>query len=277
MCVLPVVCTALDIGDPSLASDSSTILPPDVLARASHAWAIGTTCVVLGCLAVVYLQPAWVMDFVVRQSHPSVLWCTRTTSQICSLTIDDAPSATTPLLLDLLREHNVKATFFIISSRIPGHEETVRRIVKEGHVLGNHLTEDRASILDELHVFEQKLKECDSAISAFQSRDSHDATQASASAAAVTPMDDKDESTETTGLLSSVAPSYGAMRHKWLRPGSGWFTSNMREIVASHGYRICMGSVYPHDAQIKIESINAAYLRWRTRPGSVIIVHDRPL
>ncbi|KAJ0396646.1 hypothetical protein ATCC90586_002034 [Pythium insidiosum] len=213
------------------------------------------------------------MNLVVRQSHPSVLWCTRTTSQICSLTIDDAPSASTPLLLDLLRELNVKATFFIISSHIPGHEETVRRIVKEGHVLGNHLTENRASILDELHVFEQKLKECDSAISAFQSCDSYDAAQAPAYAAAVTPMDDKDESTDQ---LSSVTPSVGAVRHKWLRPGAGLFTSNMRKIVTRHGYRICMGNVYPRDTRIKVERINAAYLRWRTRPGSVIIVHDRP-
>ncbi|GLD98828.1 hypothetical protein PINS_up007546 [Pythium insidiosum] len=93
---------------------------------------IACSGVVLGCIAAVYLQPSWIMRVVVRLSHPSVLWCANTTSPICALTIDDAPSDTTPLLLDLLKQYNVKATFFVISSQIPGHEDTMRRIVREG-------------------------------------------------------------------------------------------------------------------------------------------------
>ena len=49
----------------------------------------------------------------------------------------------------------------------------------------------------------------------------------------------------------------------------------MMNTAHSHNYRICLGNVYPHDAQISSEFLNEAYLRNRTRSGSIIIVHDR--
>ncbi|EEY55007.1 carbohydrate esterase, putative [Phytophthora infestans T30-4] len=208
-------------------------------------------------LASVYLLPRWLLRLVEWNSHPSVLWSVRTSLRVCSLTIDDAPSPSTPAILDILREHNIKATFFIISGHIPGNEEVLRRIVREGHTLANHLTEDRASILDELHVFEQKLQECDRAISEYQ------------------PMTEEtpSEPLETQQLLLEEKEPDTAP--PWMRPASGWFTTPMREITARHGYRICLGSVYPHDAQIRSETMNSMYLRARTSCGSVIIVHDR--
>lgn len=224
-------------------------------------------------LALAYVQPRWFMRLVARGTHPSVLWYVSTRANVCSLTIDDAPSAHTPQLLDVLKAHGVKATFFIISDRIAGHEDTLARIVREGHTLGNHLTEDTPSWRDELHVFERKLQECDRAIRHFQ-------PDASAAAAATTVTaaagDEERESadSESTKLLSSKKES-GAALTRWLRPASGWFTAGMREVIAAHGYRICLGSVYPHDAQIKSELVNSLYLRTLTINGSVIIVHDR--
>lgn len=236
--------------------------------------------VILLFLFLVYVQPRWFMRLMAWGSHPSVLWCVSTSSRVCSLTIDDAPSATTPLLLDILKENNVKATFFIISSHIAGNEETVARIVREGHTLGNHLTVDSASWLDELHVFEQKLKECDLAIREYQPdapvvRDTLAAVAAAGEGVVSGAAQGKE--VETTRLLASenstASTSTAPMR--WLRPASGWFTSSMREIIQSHGYRICLGSVYPHDAQIKSEVLNSLHLRMFTGNGSVIIVHDR--
>ena len=58
-----------------------------------------------------------------------------------ALTFDDGPSSEyTPLLLDGLRERNVKASFFVIGSNIEkeGGEEIIRRIYEEGHLIGNH-------------------------------------------------------------------------------------------------------------------------------------------
>ncbi|RLN90825.1 hypothetical protein BBJ28_00020766, partial [Nothophytophthora sp. Chile5] len=82
---------------------------------------IAGACVLLTAgafLTSVYLLPTWLLRLVVWNSHPSVLWCARTTSRVCSLTVDDAPSPSTPAILDILREHKVTATFFIISGNI---------------------------------------------------------------------------------------------------------------------------------------------------------------
>jgi peptidoglycan/xylan/chitin deacetylase (PgdA/CDA1 family) len=56
------------------------------------------------------------------------------------LTFDDGPMAKkTPRILDLLKRRRVKATFFVVGRVIhAGTYRFVRRIVKEGHTLGNH-------------------------------------------------------------------------------------------------------------------------------------------
>ena len=60
------------------------------------------------------------------------------TKKIVYLTFDDGPSENTTKILDILKENDVKATFFIISPYIPSHNEIVKRIYDEGHALGNH-------------------------------------------------------------------------------------------------------------------------------------------
>jgi chitooligosaccharide deacetylase len=55
-----------------------------------------------------------------------------------ALTFDDGPSPWTPLVLDLLREHDARATFFVIGARVRERPEDVKRIVAEGHELGSH-------------------------------------------------------------------------------------------------------------------------------------------
>ena len=55
-----------------------------------------------------------------------------------ALTFDDGPSIFTEGLLDILKEHEVKATFFILGSRARIQSETVSRTFEEGHEIGNH-------------------------------------------------------------------------------------------------------------------------------------------
>ncbi|MFF5230779.1 glycosyltransferase [Dactylosporangium sp. NPDC000521] len=56
-----------------------------------------------------------------------------------ALTFDDGPDPRwTPLVLDALRRHHARATFFVVGSRVNRHPELVRRIVAEGHELGVH-------------------------------------------------------------------------------------------------------------------------------------------
>ena len=55
-----------------------------------------------------------------------------------ALTFDDGPSAWTPLVLDLLRENDARASFFLIGERVRERPDDVRRIVAEGHEVGSH-------------------------------------------------------------------------------------------------------------------------------------------
>lgn len=55
------------------------------------------------------------------------------------LTFDDGPDPEhTPPLLDLLAKHGVRASFFLVGEKIERHPDLVRRIVNEGHLIGNH-------------------------------------------------------------------------------------------------------------------------------------------
>lgn len=59
--------------------------------------------------------------------------------RVLHLSFDDGPHPEhTPRLLDLLAQHRARATFFLIGEQIERHPEIVRRIVAEGHVVGNH-------------------------------------------------------------------------------------------------------------------------------------------
>ena len=66
------------------------------------------------------------------------------TGAVAALTFDDGPNPeTTPALLDLLAERDVRAVFCVIGRNItaPGGAAILRRIVAERHVLGNHSTD----------------------------------------------------------------------------------------------------------------------------------------
>jgi len=55
------------------------------------------------------------------------------------LSFDDGPHPEhTPRLLDVLAQHGVRASFFVIGRHAEQHPAIVRRIVEEGHLLGNH-------------------------------------------------------------------------------------------------------------------------------------------
>ncbi|MBP1553067.1 MAG: polysaccharide deacetylase [Oscillospiraceae bacterium] len=54
------------------------------------------------------------------------------------LTFDDGPSQRTVEILDLLQEHNIKATFFIVSGNCTADRDIIKRIYDEGHTIGVH-------------------------------------------------------------------------------------------------------------------------------------------
>ncbi len=62
---------------------------------------------------------------------------------------------------------------------------------------------------------------------------------------------------------------------RWFRPGSGYYDDAMLDLLDLHGYRCALGTVYPVDAHIPWSRFAARWILWRSRPGAVIILHDR--
>lgn len=58
--------------------------------------------------------------------------------KVAYLTFDDGPNVNTPQILDILKEKEVKATFFMLGSSIQEHEDIAKRVSDEGHALGVH-------------------------------------------------------------------------------------------------------------------------------------------
>jgi peptidoglycan-N-acetylglucosamine deacetylase len=58
--------------------------------------------------------------------------------KVIALTFDDGPWPDSMRILDILREYQVKATFFWLGQNVPKYPEIARRVVTEGHAIGNH-------------------------------------------------------------------------------------------------------------------------------------------
>jgi peptidoglycan-N-acetylglucosamine deacetylase len=94
---------------------------------------------------VAVIRPGVVVRWL-RRRFPDVVFAVDTDMRAVALTIDDSPHPTlTPMILDVLAKYDAKATFFAIGERVGGNEEILRRLVAEGHELGNHLMADEPS------------------------------------------------------------------------------------------------------------------------------------
>ena len=61
-----------------------------------------------------------------------------TDKKVAYLTFDDGPSNNTHQILDILKQNNIKATFFVLGSQVEIFPETTNRIYNEGHYIANH-------------------------------------------------------------------------------------------------------------------------------------------
>ncbi|KAL5118338.1 hypothetical protein ACEQ8H_003687 [Pleosporales sp. CAS-2024a] len=188
----------------------------------------------------VIYKPPHVLIRYFQYRWSDVLWHVPLRQKTIALTIDDAPSPFTRDIVALLHQHDAKATFFIIGGQVRGREAHLQAIVAAGHELGNHAMHDEPSRSLPAHVLAEQLVEVESYINA---------TYADA----------------------------GAERppRRLFRPGSGLFTTLMRQQVRRLGYQMVLGSVYPHDAQIAYPTLNAKHILSMVRPGSIVVCHDR--
>ena len=67
--------------------------------------------------------------------------------KVVALTFDDGPDpAYTPAILDILKEYDIPATFFMVGRHVERYPGLARRIADEGHSLGNHTWSHRSLV-----------------------------------------------------------------------------------------------------------------------------------
>ena len=76
---------------------------------------------------------------VAKKMFPNYIWEMPAESKVLYLTFDDGPTLEiTSWILDVLNQHNAKATFFCIGKNIAQHPDLFKNIFDNGHTIGNH-------------------------------------------------------------------------------------------------------------------------------------------
>jgi peptidoglycan-N-acetylglucosamine deacetylase len=177
--------------------------------------------------------PAIVVDRVSR-STPEVIFSVETGERVLALSIDDGPSEATAEILEVLREHEAAATFFVIGEHMEAGAagaDILPQLLADGHELGHHMMTDTPSRELEPKVFHDHFDRM------------HD-------------------------LLEPVQPT------RLFRPGSGWYDDRMLEAVASRGYQTVLGSVYPFDAHVPWTGFLSWFVLQNVHPGAIVVLHD---
>ena len=152
-----------------------------------------------------------------------------------ALTFDDGPNQKlTPRLLDLLAEHHIHVTFFVLGENAEQHPEILQRAAREGHEIGNHSwSHPNLAKLSEENVRSQ-IKRTEELI------------------------------TNITGSRPAVfRPPYGSLT-----------THQKHFIHDELGYEIILWDVDPLDWKEPGPSVVSNRILKETRPGSIVLSHD---
>jgi chitin deacetylase len=167
----------------------------------------------------------------------SVVYRVPVTERVVALTFDDGPRPPfTDAILDVLRDQGVVATFFLVGQNAQRHPELARRILREGHAVGNHGWAHRA--LDEL-----------------SNAAAHDEIARGARAIR-----------QATGVHPRILrPPFGALDHR-IRGRNG--------IAADLGQTLVMWSVETRDWATRSPLEVAVGTLRQVQPGAVVLLHD---
>lgn len=156
-------------------------------------------------------------------------------SKYIAMTFDDGPvSANTTRLLDMLKRRNIMATFYVIGTRVQNNQSLVRRMVAEGHEVGNHTwTHGKLTTMSDSKVRWELDKTRDAIVAA----------------AGVKPR--------------TMRPPYGALS-----------TRQRSMIFREYGYPTIMWDVDPQDWKKPGVSVVRNRILSKTKNGSIILLHD---
>ncbi|PZR20808.1 MAG: polysaccharide deacetylase family protein [Flavobacterium psychrophilum] len=86
------------------------------------------------------MKPYWVKTgWLIKKIFSGYIWDIPSAQKTVYLTFDDGPiPGITEWVLDLLGQHNIKATFFCIGDNIEKNPDIFQKVIDSGHTIGNH-------------------------------------------------------------------------------------------------------------------------------------------
>lgn len=104
----------------------------------------------------------WLATSYKFQLFGKMITCVDTDEKALALTYDDGPHPPyTDNLLDVFRELNAKATFFAIGKNVENNMDTARRMISEGHELGNHSYSHKKMVGTQLATIRTEIQKTD--------------------------------------------------------------------------------------------------------------------
>ena len=183
------------------------------------------------------------MPRLLQWMYPKRIWAFPRGNNNVYLTFDDGPiPKVTPWILDQLKNYDAKATFFCIGDNIRKNPEIFRRIIAEGHSVGNHTYNhlngwqtNPPKYLENIERAEREIRK--------NSEFDHQIFE------------------DQNSLL--FRPPYGKM------------TSKQAGILQNKGYRIVMWDIisYDYDADLSKDKCLDNVLK-NIEPGSIVVFHD---
>ncbi len=162
-----------------------------------------------------------------------------TSEKVLYLTFDAGyENGCTEQILDTLKKHNVKAAFFLVGNYIQRNADLVRRMVQEGHTVGNHtMHHPDMSKLSDFNAFSRELSD----------------------------------------LAELYEQTVGQPMPRYYRPPQGIYSEENLKMAQQLGYRTVFWSLayvdWNNDAQPSREQALSKLLP-RTHPGAVVLLHS---
>lgn len=199
--------------------------------------------------------------------YPKALWRMDAAEHSVYLTFDDGPiPESTPFILDTLKEHGVKATFFVVGENVKRYPDLFRRIISEGHSIGNHTYNHMGSLKHYVKTYLSNIETADAVMQ---------------TAANVGGFGELGIGSEELGVRndegSNVQYSMFNVQSSspLFRPPHGWMWLRAYHLLMKKGYTIVMWDLVTRDYSRNLNAFdifrNVVYY---TRNGSIITFHD---
>jgi peptidoglycan/xylan/chitin deacetylase (PgdA/CDA1 family) len=186
---------------------------------------------IAGCVLACFL---WITENTENRLFGSVLAHGQQNLPLVALTFDDGPSTYTPQILDTLAKYDIKATFFMIGSNVDRFPDIARRVVAEGHAIGNHTyTHPLWAPMETPRQLHGELFKAENSI--------FNATE---------------------------------QRPNYFRPPHGWRSPWMMQLARKENYTVVTWTVSPDDWQRIPHKIIEHRVLSKCGSGSIILMHD---